>query len=451
MFSNVVNHSIVVRRVTVARLGDAAKFKTGDEEYRFTCRFDALEPGLDGNPIQRGTCMLPDGQALRLVVNDEKGASTPDGMFRVFVGLRSDPFLLAWMTGPPLKKFQNLLQHDNVLSIVIEFDTRRVLDPSKGSLFGAIAETTPLPKTGGFVGHEPPRLDWVGRPEQTNMRLHTGNLPGTDDLRDLWNQQTPFAIAEELRPIFRKRLIDSLTAWDMTDGRADWTPAGIAASAEVFLDDFLLFDVSKPITDISYLEIEKSALNGRLHQTGGGRTLNANDIDMMLTWMINRDREYLQGGATSATKPGTKEFPYLASPNTQLQTVIDSVNVATPPDQVWALIGAFGGSWHPLIAKIQVTGTGIGQLRSIETIDGKRIVERLEAIDPTQRFYRYAMISGVPAVNYTGTLDVKPAGTGSSVEWRVEYWADGQPDIIVRLIISTLLKTGLEALEKRLG
>ena len=52
-----------------------------------------------------------------------------------------------------------------------------------------------------------------------------------------------------------------------------------------------------------------------------------------------------------------------------------------PPDQVWALIGQFGGTWHPLIAKIQLTGTGIGQLRTIETIDGKQIIERLEAID----------------------------------------------------------------------
>ena len=41
--------------------------------------------------------------------------------------------------------------------------------------------------------------------------------------------------------------------------------------------------------------------------------------------------------------PRTKEFPYLASPNTQLQTVVDSVDVAASPDQVWALIGQFGG------------------------------------------------------------------------------------------------------------
>ena len=94
--------------------------------------------------------------------------------------------------------------------------------------------------------------------------------------------------------------------------------------------------------------------------------------------------------------------------------------------------------WHPLIAKIQLTGTGIGQLRTIETIDGKQIIERLEAIDDSQRLYRYTMISGIPAADYTGTLDVKPKGTGSSVEWRVQYLADGQPDFIVKTIVSTL-------------
>jgi hypothetical protein len=452
MFSNVVAHSLVVRRATVAGVGNAAKFKTGTEEYRFSCRFDILVPGPDGRPTQRGSCALPDGQVLSLVVNDEKGASTPDGAFRVFAGLRSDPFLLAWAMGPPLKQFANLLQHDNVLSIVIEFDTGRVLDPSKGSLFGVIAETTPLPKPGGgLVGQEPPRFDWVGRPEQTNMRLNNVNLRGIDDIRDLWNQQTPFAIADELRPVFRKRLIDSLTAWDMSDGKADWTPEAITASAEVFLDDFLLFDVSKPITDTSHLEIEKSTLNGHAYQTGGGRTVDAHDIDVLLTWLVNHDREYLQGGAAGATKPSTKEFPYLASPNTELQTVVDSVDLTAAPDRVWALIGAFGGAWHPLIAKIQLTGTGIGQLRTIETIDGKRIIERLEAIDNSQASYRYTMISGIPAADYTGTLDVKPKGTGSSVEWRVQYWADGQPDLIVRTIVGTLLKTGLEGLKKRFG
>ena len=66
----------------------------------------------------------------------------------------------------------------------------------------------------------------------------------------------------------------------MRDGKADWTPAALAAAANVYLDDYLLFDVAKPITDTSFFEIEKSTINGRDYQTGGGRTVDANVIDI---------------------------------------------------------------------------------------------------------------------------------------------------------------------------
>jgi hypothetical protein len=450
MFTNAANHSIIVRRITVGGLGNETKFKPAEPEYRFTCRFSALAREPDhAKAVQRGTCTLPGGQELSFIVNDEKGTTSSDGVFRVFAGLRSDPFYLAWFPAV-LKKVPNLLQHDNVLSIVIEFDTRRVLDPDKGTLFGVAAETSPIPGPRSPIGQPPPRFDWVGRPEQTNMRLNNPAMPA-DDIRDLWNQQTPFAIAEEFQPLFRKRLLDSLTNWDMRDDRADWTPETLAAAANVYLDDFLLFDVSKPMSDTSFLEIEKSTLHGKPYQTGGGRTVNANVIDIMITWMVNNDREFLQGGATGATKPGVQSFPYLASPNTQLQTVADSVDLLAPPDKVWALIGGFGALWHPLIANLQTSGEGVGELRTIETIDGKRIIEQLEAFDTSQRSYRYKMISGIPAVDYTGTMTVTPKGTGCTVEWRVQYWADGQADFVVMTIVSTLLKTGLESLKTRFG
>jgi hypothetical protein len=449
-FSNAINHSIVVRRAKVSGVGDATKFETSSPEIRFTCRFDALERGAaDGKPTQRGTCTLPDGQTLRLRVNDERGASTPDGTFRVFAGVRSDPFILAWILIGGMKKFQNLLFNDNVLCIVIEFDTRRVLDPDRGSLFGAIAETVPLPRASAVVGHEPPRLDWVGRPEQTNMRLNNDGLVDVDDLRDLWNQQTPFAIAEKVRPLFLERLKESLANWDMRDGKQDWPPSALAANANMFLDDFLLFDVAKPITDTSHLEIEKSTLNGQVYQSGGGRTVDADVIDVLLTWMVNRDREFLQGGATKATKPGTKTFPYFAEPNTELQNVVETVELNAAAGKVWELIGQFDPSWHPLIAQVHLTGTGVGELRTIETIDGKQIVERLEAMDNTSRFYRYSNIAGLPVANYTGQLSVSPNGAGSSVEWRAQFLPNGQGTIIVKSIVSTLFKTGLESLKSR--
>ena len=449
VFSNAINHSIVVRRAKVAGVGDATSIETSLPEIRFSFRFDALERGTNQKPIQRGTCILPDGQTLRFVANDENGASTPDGTFRVFAGLRSDPFILAWLfRGNTMTPVPNLLEHDNVLCMVVEFDTRRVLAPERGSLFGVIAETTPL-HPGGALGNPPPRFDWVGRPEQTNMRLDNPGMAGAEDLRDLWNQQTPFAIGDEARPLFLRRLKDSLASWDMRDGKADWTPPALAANANMFLDDYLLFDVKQPITDTSHLEIEKSTLNGKPYQTGGGRTVNADVIDILLTWLVNRDREPLRSGTTRATKPGTKNFPYFATPNTELQSVTDRIDLDAAPDKVWALIGDFGGSWHPLIANIKLIGDGIGQLRVIDTIDGKQIIERLDAIDNSARLLRYTCISGIPASDYAARLEVKPNGAGSSVEWGAQYLPKGQGDIVVKTIISTLFKTGLESLKSR--
>src|SRR5262249_33434943 len=318
----------------------------------------------------------------------------------------------------------------------------RVLDPARGSLFGAIAETVPALQPRGRVSHPVARIDWVGRPEQTNIRLTNPGLSGADDLRDLWNQQTPFAISKALQPLFLERLKDSLADWDSRDGKADWTPAALAANANVFLDDFLLFDVAKPITDHGHLEIEKSTIDGRPYQTGGGRTIDANSIDILLTWLINHDREFLQGGATQATKPGMKVFPYFASPNTDLQTVADTVELTVRPEEVWSLIGQFDLSWHPLVAQVSLTGTGIGQLRRIETIDGKEIVERLDERDDSRRLYRYSLVAGVPASHYAGTIEVRPSNGGCVAEWRVQYLANNQPDIIVKDQVATLEKTG---------
>jgi hypothetical protein len=445
IFSNVIDYSIAVRRVTVTGIGNAATFQPADDEIRFSFRFETLERDAAGKPIQRGVCKLPGDREVSLTVHDEAGASTPEGDVRAFAGLRSDPFYIG-LDPSTLGQVPNQLQLNNVLCMVVEFDTRRLLDLTKGSLFGAIAESIP-PQQRTRIAPPVPRIDWVGRPEQTNVRLNNPALSGVDDLRDLWNQQTPFAIPVELQPMFLKRLKDSFAEWDRLDGKADWTPDALAANAKVFLDDFLLFDVAHPITDQSHLEIEKSTIDGRPYQTGGGRTVDANVFDILLTWLVNHDREFLQGGATGATQPGMKLFPYFAKPNTELQTVSDYVEVAAAPDDVWSVVGDFGGAWHPLVARVDVIGTGVGQLRTIEMLDGKEIVERLEAIDNARRSYRYAHIAGMHVPHYTGTVEVKPNGRGSVVDWRVHFLGPAS----VRGMLSPLLKTGLDSLKSRFG
>jgi hypothetical protein len=131
--------------------------------------------------------------------------------------------------------------------------------------------------------------------------------------------------------------------------------------------------------------------------------------------------------------------------------VAESIVVSASAEKVWSLIGPFGASWHPLIAQIRLTGNGVGQLRTVETVDGKVIVERLDATDNARRQYRYSGITGMGASNYTGVLEVAPKGGDCSVTWRVQYLSDGQPTLIIRTIVATLQKVGLESLKKRFG
>jgi carbon monoxide dehydrogenase subunit G len=118
---------------------------------------------------------------------------------------------------------------------------------------------------------------------------------------------------------------------------------------------------------------------------------------------------------------------------------------------VWSIVGQFDSTWSPIIASLRTTGAGIGQLREIETIDGKTIVERLDSLDAVNKILSYTMMSGIPAKPYTGKIQVAPSGAGSRVTWTVDYRPSGQGELIVRLIIQSLIERSLNALQERFG
>jgi hypothetical protein len=146
-----------------------------------------------------------------------------------------------------------------------------------------------------------------------------------------------------------------------------------------------------------------------------------------------------------------KVFPYFATPNTELQTVAESVELEATPDTVWSVIGNFNIDWHPLVARVSLAGTGIGQIRTIVNIDGRTIVERLESVDSAKRSYRYTLLAGTPASDYVGIIEVTPKGRGCVAAWSVSFLADNQPDHTVRSAVSTLLTTGLGSLKLRIA
>ena len=124
-----------------------------------------------GRPVQDGPLQYRIGETLRFRVDDEAGGRL-DGL-RVYAGLRSDPFFIDLpvylesvssgrlaFTSPG----HNSLQDCNVLSVVVEVDTRMLLQGERGPLFGIVGETL----VGGKL---PIRLERVGRPEVKNVIL----------------------------------------------------------------------------------------------------------------------------------------------------------------------------------------------------------------------------------------------------------------------------------------
>ena len=173
---------------------------------------------------------------------------------------------------------------------------------------------------------------------------------------------------------------------------------------------------------------------------------------MLLTWIVNRDREPLVGGATRRPSSGRNTFPYLAPPNTELQTVAESMVVNAPADKVW-------DADRPVrrhVASVDCADPLDRYRRSGNCARSRPSTARPSSSGSTrpttrQRQYRYSGVTGMGASNYTGVLEVAPKGSGSSVTWRVQYLSDGQPTIIIRTIVATLQKVGLESLKKRFG
>lgn len=322
LFSDVVQGRFRLRPVTIVGSGSEARFAVAgaEREIVFDCTFDepVADPG-DDRPTQVGRCRTPTGELIAVTVGDRRGGHG-DGI-HVFAGLGSDPFIFE---GPSiLETLQtgrmafkdvsvNTLLGANVLCLVVEVDCARWL--GDGQLFGVVFETL-------AVGKRPVRLERVGRPEIKNIGLQWNAYDTVNrdiDIRDLYNDEDAFALADTYLGAYRARLNANLGFYDGLDGKIDWPPnaSGNHPLTDLWLSDFLVVDVSKPFAEDSYFEIEQAMLEGREHQTCGGRSLNDDFLDTYYTLVINRGNgPRIRDGVDQATVPGSKLFPYVAPPN----------------------------------------------------------------------------------------------------------------------------------------
>jgi len=309
-----------LRPLTPREPGEPAPFAARAEEFVFDCVFSP--PTRDDGPQhaeQEGACTTPGGETVSFRVNDEDGGSGHG--VRVFAGPRWDPFI---MDAPAALKtiatgkltFTDpgsiFLDGKNVLSLVIELDSALLDGPV---LVGVVAETL----TRGKLNV---RIERVGRPEVKNMMLAPKQFDQVNrdlEIRDLYNMEDAFHLADGYLGAYRARLNANLAFWDGLDGKADWSTGdnGSHPLTDLVLADFLVVDVTKPYVDRgSFLEIELAALGGVQHETCGGRTLNDDVMDTIFTQLVNAGcGPVIRDGVDRSSRPASRTFPYLSPPN----------------------------------------------------------------------------------------------------------------------------------------
>jgi carbon monoxide dehydrogenase subunit G len=131
-----------------------------------------------------------------------------------------------------------------------------------------------------------------------------------------------------------------------------------------------------------------------------------------------------------------------------------SERVEAPADQVWALFRDFGGvqKFSAGIEKVEVTGSGIGAVRTLSLPGGLSLQERLEAFDDRGRRLQYAIVAGpIPVTGYLATIEVKDEGKACRVDWSSHFEPKGISDDQGRAMIEGVYKGGIAGVRKALG
>src|SRR2546429_2438729 len=87
-------------------------------------------------------------------------------------------------------------------------------------------------------------------------------------------------------------------------------------------------------------------------------------------------------------------------------------------DDVWKLVGDFGGLLEALGVPVELDGEGIGQTRKI-SMGPEPTVERLEERDENAKRLVYSIVTGtLPVANYVSTMQLAAAGDGrTTLTW----------------------------------
>src|ERR1700756_688291 len=312
-FSDIVTYRFRLRPLTIS----GVNVNAGTAEHTIDVRFSDVP---EGTSTQKGTIASSDGRQASFIV----GEPLEKYGLGFFAGLASDPFFMdveaavrTDMSGKlSFETATNTVHFRDVLTIVVEFPFASIVDSfNGGTLIGVVAEDL-VTRRG-----KPIRIERVGRPEIKNFVMaNPMRDPRTRglELRDLYNKEDAFALSREYGPLFESRIDANLAFFDQLDGQTTW-PIGTDGRhplRDLLVGDYLILDLARAFAPGNFLEIERSLVNNQPNKSAGGRWLDDDILDEMLTLFVNGGKgQHFGDGVDAPTKPASKNFPYVREPN----------------------------------------------------------------------------------------------------------------------------------------
>ncbi len=133
-----------------------------------------------------------------------------------------------------------------------------------------------------------------------------------------------------------------------------------------------------------------------------------------------------------------------------------SDQIAASATSVWALIRDFGdlSKWAAGIESCEVSGEGIGAVRTLGLPGGGTLKERLEAFDEEARSFSYSMVEPIPLPlkNYLATVTLSEEGPDRcGIEWSSSFEPSGASEEQTVKMIQGIYLGGIASIKKKLG
>ena len=125
--------------------------------------------------------------------------------------------------------------------------------------------------------------------------------------------------------------------------------------------------------------------------------------------------------------------------------------INAPADAIWQVLVDFGAADRYLAGVVDCTaeGEGIGALRTLTSVDGSTITERLDVLDATAQRLSYALLTDTPFGNCLTTVAVRDLGPNvAELAWSATFQPDGIPESEAVVLLEGALEDNCLAMKQ---